>query len=344
MSFITATRQNIRNLTTLEHRSNQTMQADISRVGFLATINLRFKGKLTAKHASKTSFTKAEEAPYNLAERVRFVLNNGVSVWDTSGYGALLQNMVCDYHYRMDEVFSGSNVFKFGNTVSISGAENDINFTLKMPISVNDRDMVGLLLLQSSQIVGTVQVHCADASVLMTDTDITASLDGTWYISYEYFDVPMNTADYPVTDVVHQVLEDMNTINAAGENRFVIPRGNTYMRIINQIKLNNTATLTGIEKASLRYNLTNEPYSLLTDDMLALQLERYGRPLPNGVLVWDFFYQGIPNMGNNRDFVDTANISEFDQFITVSNSATLGSNNNKMRVIRDTLLDVTPVQ
>ena len=75
-----------------------------------------------------------------------------------------------------------------------------------------------------------------------------------------------------------------------------------------------------------------------------MQLERYGRPLPDGVLVWDFFYQGIPNLGNNRDFVDTHNVSEFDQFVNIDSSADLGSNNNVMRVIRDTLLDVTPVQ
>lgn len=348
MSFITETRQNMRNLTTLPHTANNTVQADISRVGFLSTITLRFAGKLTAKHASKTTFTKAAEAPYNIADRVRFVLNNGVSVWDTSGYGAYLQNIICDYHYRMDEFF-GSNkayqcVYSFGNKVSAAGTANDVNFTIKMPISLNDRDMIGLLLLQSSQIVGTVQVVCANANVLMEDTDVQATLEGTWHISYEYFDVPLNTADYPVTDVVHQVLEDQNPISAAGENRFVIPRGNTYLRIINQIKLNNKPTLDGIEKASLRYNLTNEPYSLKKEDLLTLQLERYGRPLPDGVLVWDFFYQGIPNLGNNRDFVDTHNVSEFDQFVNIDSSADLGNNNNVMRVIRDTLLDVTPVQ
>lgn len=344
MSFINSTRQNLRNLTTLPHTPYNNVQADISRVGFLATVNLRFKGKLNARHASKTTFTKAPEAPYNLAERVKLVMNNGVSIWDTSGYGAYLQNMVCKYHYRLDEEMEKGGVFAFGNKVSSAGTDNDISFTLKMPISINDRDMIGLILLQSSQIVGTVQVHCADASVLMTDTDVTATLEGTWYISYEYFDVPESTADYPLLNTVHQVLEDQNPINARGENRFVIPRGNTYMRIINQIKLNGTPTLEGIERAALKYNLTNEPYALMTEDMLAMQLDRYGRALPDGVLIWDFFYMGIPNLGNNRDFVDTARISEFDQFINISSDANLGSNDNVLRVIRDTLLPVTPVE
>lgn len=342
MSFIDATRQNIRPLSSLKYQAGQNVSYDISRVGFLATVYLRFAGSVTAKHASKTTFTKAAEAPYNLANRIRLVLNNGVSVWDTSGYGCYLQNVINKINYNLDQAITGSKVFAFDNKCSSAGTKNDLNFALELNISINDKDLLGLLLLQSSQIVATVQIDNAQPGALTSDTDIDMTVEGNWHISYEYFDVPTALENYPVIDCVHQVLEDNNTIHSTGENRFVIPRGNTYLRIINAIQLNGSATLDNVEKMSLKYNLTNEPYNMAVEDFLVMQRRRYGRDLPAGVLVWDFFYQGLPNLGNQRDLVNSSNITEFDQFLTVASGATLGSNNNTMRTIRDMLVDVQP--
>lgn len=340
MSFIDSTRQNLRPLTNLEHRANNTIYTDISRVGFLATVLLRFKGKLNCKHASKTTFTPAQEAPYNLASRIRLGLNNSTSIWDTSGYGAYLQNLICRMNYMMDKAESGC--FKFDNKVSAAGTDNDIEFTLKVNVSLNDRDLIGLLLLQSSQIVATVSIDCAGAGVLMQDTDITATLSGNWYLSYEYFDVPANAGEYPSINVVHQVLEENFAIHATGENTFTIPRGNIFLRLINDIQLNGVHTLDGVEKLALKYNKANEPYAMLKDDMLATQVDRYGRALPAGALVWDFFYSfGVPNLGNQRDWIYTNKISEFDQQISIASGTTLGSNNNSLRMIKDTLLEVS---
>lgn len=340
MSFITATRQNIKPVTTLPYTAGQDMSYDLSRVGFLARIGIRFKGTLTCTHASKTTFTKAPEAPWNLAKRLRLTLNNGLDIWNTSGFGAYLQNMINKNNYRLDEIISGSGVFKFGNVVSSTGAANDISFHLDMNVSINDRDAIGLLLLQSGQVVATVTVENADPSALMTDTDVTCSLTGGWYLTVEYFEIPRNTADWPVLNNVHQVIEDINAIHSTGENRFNVQRGNTYLRIINAVKLNGAYTDTGIEKLGIKYNVSNEPYSMASEDMQALQLMRYGRPLPTGVYVWDMFYQGVPNLGINRDFIFSGNVSELDQYIQIASGTTLGSNNNTVKTIRDMLVEV----
>lgn len=342
MSFIEATRQNIRPLTTMSYESGIEKSYDISRVGFLSKVTLRFKGKLTAKHASKTTFAKAEGAPYNLANRIKLVLNNGVSVWDASGVGTYWQNILTRCNYRMDEEIAGSKVFAFGNKVSASGAENDIQFSLDLNVSINDLDLVGLLLLQSSQVVASVKIDSAAPGVLATDTDIEFSLTGNWYISVEYFDVPSNNADWPNLATVHQVLENQDPITSTGANRFTIPRGNIYMRLINGILLNGAYNDEDIEKLTIKYNLSNEPYNIDADDMLALQRNRYGRDMPKGVFVWDFYYQGHPNMGSHRDFVYSGNITEFDQYIHIANSASLGSNNNKLITVREMLVDVRP--
>ena len=341
MSFINATRQNLQSVTTMNYESGRNVSYDISKVGLLAKVYLRFKGTVTAKHASKTTFAKAPQAPFNLANRIELVLNNGVSVWNTTGWGCYLQNMVNKLNYCLNEPLAQNSVFKFGNTCSSTGAKNDLEFTLPLNIAVNDRDLVGLLMLQSSQIVATVKVDNAAGSILTTDTDITMTVDGAWHISVEYFDIPANPQDYPVLGTVHQVQEDNYAINSTGQNRFSMLGGNTYLKIINQVLINGTANSTDVEKLMLKYNLTNTPYDMSAGDMLAMQVERYGRALPTGVFVWDFFHSnGLPNLGNQRDFVNTENISEFDEYVQISGSATLGSNNNKLIVVRDMLVPV----
>ncbi len=340
MSFVNATRQNLRTLTSLKYEAGQQTSYDISRVGFLSKIYLRFEGKVNAKHASKSTFAKAAEAPYNLANRVRLVLNNGTSIWDTSGYGVYMLNLINKLNYVMDNQVAGSKIFQFGNTCSSAGTDNDLCFSLELNMSLNEKDMLGLIMLQSSQVVATIQVDNAQPGVLTTDTDIEMTVTGNWHLSYEYFEIPVDVANYPVIDVIHQVLEDNNTIHSTGENRIVIPRGHTYLRIINSVKINGKLSLDDVDRMNIKYNLSNEPYTVNKDDFLMYQRSRYGRDLPAGMYAWDLFYQGYPNYGTVRDWVQSANITEFDQFIHIKGDATLGSNNNTVRTVREMLADV----
>jgi hypothetical protein len=138
--FVNATRQNIKNYTTLPYNSTSPVSVDIARVGLLAKVWLRFKGKLTASHPTKTTFTKAQTAPYNLAQRLQLNLNSGTSVWNTSGYGAYLQNITNAFAYNLDQTGSSPEVFAFGNSVSAAGAANDLIFSYCLNLMINDRD------------------------------------------------------------------------------------------------------------------------------------------------------------------------------------------------------------
>lgn len=340
MSFVEKTRQNILPLTTLSYESGVEKSYDISRVGFLSKITLRFSGNLKCKHASKTTFQKAFCAPFNLAKRTKLVLNNGVSLWNTSGMGAYLQNLATKYDSKMDLETEGSRCFRFGNKVSSTGADNPIDFSIDLKVATNDRDALGLVMLQSSQVVATVHVENDAPGVLMTDTDIESTLTGNWYITVEHFDIPVNVQDWPALNNYHQVLEDQQPIPATGSNRFTIPRGNTYMRIINSVLLNGQPNSEDVERLSLKYNLTSEPYNIYAQDLLSLQRTRYGRDLPEGVFVWDFDYQGVVNLGMHRDFVYSGNITEFDQYLHIASGAELGSNNNKLLTVRDMLVSI----
>ena len=340
MSFIEATRQNIRQEAVKPYTASQNVSHDLARTGLISRIFLHFVGTLTCTHASKTTFTKAAEAPYNLAGRIRLTLNSGTDVYNVSGYGTYLMNMINRINYYLDNASCG--VFAFGNTVSSSGTDNNVEFFLEIPVAANDRDALGMLMLQSSQIVATLNIENNAASVLMTDTDITTALTGNWYVSTEKFSIPAKAEDYPNLDTIHQVIEDVAPISATGRNRFVIPRGNTYMKLIDIIKLNGAANSADVEDIALKINTSNEPYNMTGRDIRAMQAQRYGRALPTGVFVYDFTYSmGLPGLGNFRDFIDSQDVSEFDQIINIASGATLGSNNNTVRTIREMLVAVS---
>lgn len=348
MSFIDATRQNLQSVHSMKYEERTNTAYTLAHSGFLAKIYLRFKGKVTAKHATKTTFAKAPEAPFNLADRVKFTLNGGTSMWDTSGYGCYLQNMINKNNYAMDYPYTaaaGVGAFKFDNKCSAAGTENDLDFTLQLNIQVNDRDLLGIYLLQTSQTQAILQVDNAAASVLTTDSDVPLTVNGAWYISLEYFDVPSRREDYPSLGNIHKVTEDSQPITSTGQNRFNMTRGNTYLKVINYVKMNGVANSEDVERLKLVYNTTITPYDLDARDMEMIQLTRYGRPLPKGVFVWDFFYSnGLPNLGNQRDFVNTENIADFDQLMTVASGANLGSNNNRIYMISDVLQPVRVTQ
>lgn len=345
LGFINSTRQNIKSFTNLPYSPQMPVSADIARVGLLASVYLRFKGTLTATHATKTTFTPAAGAPYNLAGRIQLLMNNGITIWNTSGYGAYLQNLTNNLAYNLDQAGSSSSVFSFGNTVSAAGAANDLSFSLRLNVAINDKDPIGLLLLQNDATVLTLQIEAAVAAMLLSaaDADVTAAVTGNWEVAIEFFSIPRDPADYPALNRVHQVLEQSNPITAIGENRQVLPRGNTYRRLVNYLTLNGQLT-DAIEKMRLVYNLTVTPYDITGSLAKIIQRERYGRDLPVGTYVWDMFYQGYPNVGaNQRDLIVSRDLSEFNQFVIISNGAVLGGNNNSLNTVFDQVLQVDPM-
>jgi len=341
--FNNSTRQNIRNYTTLPYNPAAPVSVDIARVGLLAKIYLRFKGSLTAQHASKTTFTPAQTAPYNLIQRVQANLNSGVSIWNTSGFGAYLQNVTNKLGYNLDQDGASSEVYAFGNAVSAAGAVNPLAFSLCLNTMINDKNPIGLLMLQNDATALTLQIEAAAAAALMTDTDVTTTLTGSWDIATEIFGIPIDPADYPPLNRVHQVLEQSFPINSVGDNRQVLPRGVTYRRLINSLVLNG-ALSDAAETMRLVYNLSSTPYQISGGLAKVIQRERYGRDLPAGSFVWDMFYQGFPNVGADmRDLIDSSQISDLSQFMIIPQGTLLGANNNMVNMVFDQILNVAPV-
>lgn len=345
LGFLKKTRQNLVPYAALSFTAGQNSPFELNRVGLIARIVLKISGVFTCAHASKTSFTKKMKAPWTLIDRIKINLNTGVNLVDCSGYGLYLRNLLYARNHRIDEIIVGSDVYRFGNVVSSGGTVNNLDFVLEIPVAINDRDPVGFLMMQSQEIVANVRIDWAAAlaDVLMTDVDVVVSavaITATPLI--ELFSIPSSAADYPDTSLVHQIFEDMQPISTTGEQKYTVPRGGIYMKIIHSVELNAAlAGLTDIDEMTLTYNQNQTPYEISAQLQRYEQLRKYGRILPDGCFVWDFFYQGIPNLAGFRDLINSGAVTEMWSKPYVASGATLGSGTNKLFTVREQLAPIT---
>lgn len=337
--FLKMTRQNMNTVDIIDYEDGRAGDpVYISKVGYLAKVYLEFKGTLTCTHATKTSFTKAADAPYNILRNIRMKLNGGVTIWDTSGFGTYLRNLLDVRNNVIDDIVSGRDVFQFEDDVSDTGEENDIQFTVELPIMINERDPIGLLMLQSDKAKAQLDVTFDRPEVLMTDDDVTCSLTGTITIHTETFDIPGNTDARPDPRVVHIVEQDQIALTGTGRNKYVFRPGKIYQRAIFRVLIDGAAAAdSAVENMSLVYNQNKIPYDVSASLIRYLNRKRYGRDLPAGVYVWDFGYQGMPILGNGRDYVDASSITEFWNIITIASGTSFGTSNNIVECIAESL-------
>jgi len=341
MSFIDATRQNIKKQASVQFSASNTLLKDLKRVGLLAKVIVRFSGSYTLTHASKTTATKAALAPFNLVKWLRMNVNAGINLVKASGYMLHCLMMVNDLNHKLDSIIGTSDVFRFGNTVSVGGTANNLDFTLEIPLMINDRDPVGLFLLQNNETIANIEIDTGAFADLFTDTDITISnATGNFFFHTEIFSLPREAENQPDLRLVHQIIEDQYTVSSTGENPVPVKRGGWVRRMINLVTINGSpAANTAIDELALRYQQSHDPYTVLAPDQRALQRKRYGRDLDTGVYVWDGAYQGgFPGMGNHRDYLDTRAFTDIENIVMINSGASLGTNNNSIRVLREQLV------
>jgi hypothetical protein len=344
MSFINATRQNRRKVGQLKFENGQRMSLDLPRTGLLANLMIRVKGKLTVTPGTGSATYKSENynKPYALLDRIRLTANSGTEIVNVTGTGLAIRNMISEGSVMdllgsvLPSGVSGSPVYQFGT----SSGENNVEFSIKVPVAVNERDPIGMILLQNGETLITAGIDWANVANLFTLTGNAAvSFTGDAHFTMEYYSVPQSKEDYPDLSIAHTILEDRSDIDGTGEKTYTIPRGNIYQRIIHRVFLNGApAGFDDIDKLKLIYNQSETPYELEAHDMYAIQRDRYRRDLPQATFVHDFSYQGVAGLGGNRDLVNSKAITDFNSIISVGTGATLGTNNNRLLTLREQLV------
>lgn len=347
MSFLTATRQNITELPAQSYDGNKKTFI-LPKVGLLSRLYLTFKGTNTIVEGTGTAAVSQYTA-YNLIKRIRVLANSGASIFDVSGYGAYNINRLMGRHSVLTDSLFDSGTDALVYSAPVAANANAWKFGLEIPIAINDRDPIGLILLQNNSTMITVEVEFNDVygtaddgtvAVLTTGTATATISAATVGLSMEYFTVPRNQEDYPALNVIHQYLEESQPFAVTGPQIVTLQRGNTYLQLIHMLTANSLLNSAAVDRLRILYNQSEVPYNVTGQVQSLIQRKRYGGDLPNGTFVHDWYMSnGIPNLGNSRDFINSATVTEFQSELTIASGTTVSGVTN-LRTVKRQLIQI----
>ena len=315
--FAQMTRQNYHMLPAVAGAENATISFDLPKTRLLSRIRLLVQATLTAEHAANVVYVPAADAPFSLLRRVSVDINNGFSPFVIDGGGLYIYNTVRDNALIMAPAVAGRGKVVQGRTAAPApGAANAVRFLVDLPIALNDRDPIGLFLLQNPETVITVTVDFATVNAIapaaagykftLANISVTPMM--------ETFSVPHADEAFPDITVLKLVKAQSEAIAGAGVHTFKFPVGQTYRKIMFRI-LNaagvGVADNLLVGNIELIMNQADMPYRIMPEVLAGINQEQFGSVLPAGVFVFDFSYQGLANYGGARDYIDTEKLTEF---------------------------------
>lgn len=315
--FAMSTRQNLQMMAKQTVTAPSTsMQFTLPKARLLSNVFVRVKAKINVKHASQTRISNTELVPYRIVRRYSLDLNNGFSPYSISGDGMALLNMI---QPNANMILDKSAYFNCPNSFEASpgGTENDFMFTVQLPVTLNPRDPVGLILLQSEQTVTDLRLDIGNPIEMFTgDTDgftiDLVSLEATPML--ETFSIPANSSAFPDLSVLKLCQDRTDTLTSAGQQIVKLSTGTIYRKLILFItdENGNPATADYVtSNLELVFNQADCNYSVNPDMLRAKNAYDLGHDIPEGVFVFDFTNQGLPNFGGTRDYIDTEKLTEF---------------------------------
>lgn len=322
-NFAVATRQNMQMFAKqTAHNGATTLSFTLPKARLLSKIILSFECKFTAKHATASTLPAIDKLDiFKIVRRLSLDMNNGFQPFVVSGVQLAMLNMVSQYkgNYVIDAPNdSDDNAYGcwLNKGASTTGKENTVRFTLELPVTLNDRDAISLILLQNESTVVDVKCDIGNISDVFKDAtgytlDIT-EVSMTPLI--ESFSIPANSDAFPDVSVLKLTDGRNESCSGSGQHIVKLDTGTIYRRLVLRFTDDNGEPLSEDDITStidLVFNQADSNYQITPHLLRMLNTRQYGFTLPKGVYVFDFAYQGIVNMSGTRDYIDTERLTEF---------------------------------
>jgi hypothetical protein len=182
-------------------------------------------------------------------------------------------------------------------------------------------DPIGMILLQNEQLQLLLSIEWeSDINVILSGG---GTFTGTCLPVLEFFTTPVDEADYPPLDVIHQIVEDQIPVAATGDYIYTLPRGNVYLQLLLGYGIN-AAALDSWNRVIMRINQNDILYDYIpgTMDQIVGQIGGYTRTL--GTIIFDLLgSDGQGNYGSARDFINTRLLTDLQIVLTTTALATI---------------------
>lgn len=240
------------------------------------------------------------ESISKLVRRVSLDLNNGFAPFVISGEQCRMYNMIDLHTGNMKDNW----IAKLDGKVA--------HLRMFLPCTTNPRDPVGLILLQNDQTNVTLSID------LGLGTETGAGADPTKVeinVMAETFSIPANANAYPDITVLKMVNGRKDSMATEGQQVIKLTTGTIYRKLMFRVldedgEAMDVADITS--NIELIFNQADINYSISAEMLRLLNEKQFGAELPQGMYVFDFSNGGgLVNLGGTRDFIDSANLTEF---------------------------------
>ena len=317
--FVQSTRQNRHMLPSQSLGEYDTATITLPKNRLLSKVAFRVEMSVNVKHATKKSIDVDTFTPYKILRRVSLDLNNGFSPYVLNGKELAMYSMVGMH----PDIVVPQNVNERGfcfmpdMVASTAGTSNKIAFTCELPVALNDKEPVGLILLQSQETQVNLIIETATAGDIFENADgYTIALESLKITPYTTtFTVPNNANAFPDLSALKLVHARTEQFAGAGSNIVRLATGTIYRKLIVYITDSDGNPMSDSDingSIELVFNQADINYQIAPNVLATMNEAELGYPLPKGMYVFDFSSAGfISNYGNVRDLVDSEKLTEF---------------------------------
>lgn len=272
-------------------------------MGILIPISVTIAGTLTVPNADGLA---------SVIKRIRLQINAGQVIFDISGRG---------YFYLLSQMIQDNyNMAIYTNALAAVTAAT-FNLDIFIPVALNTRDEIGLIMLQSLQTFATLVIDWEADTTVATGATIT----GTASPELMIFEVPSDKADMPRLNTIHQVLEETVAISAAGDYDHHIPIGATLVGEYYLIPAGYSNCQLRLQSSNVIEDFTPQQhrlfYLLVTSRDLTLAGAYTG--FLNRIFLDFAGSDGLGQFGSVRDLINTGALSDIVTRITMVGATTL---------------------
>lgn len=336
MRFNKSTRQNLQSMAKqIVTVPYTTMEFQLPKNRYLTNIFVRVKAKVKVKHASGTALAIDAMTPYKIVRQYVLDLNNGFKPFAIGGDSLATLNLIqpkANALLEMSDYYDAPSQFK----ASADGTENEFAFTVQLPVTLNERDFVGILMLQSEQLTAHLRLDIGSGADMFEKVPTGYTIDLVSVEAQptlETFSIPADVNARPDISMLKICNDRHETLTSAGDQIVKLTCNQIYRKLALYITDEDGKPVTDdwfTSNIQLIFNEVDCNYNINAEFLRAKNAYDLGHAIPDGVFIFDFSNQGMPNFGNSRDFIDSKGLTEF--WIKF-NSKTKG----KVKIITETL-------
>lgn len=315
--FGASTRQHFQMLGSQTVTGNaQSISFRIPKARLLQGVRLLVEGKIKVKHASGTAYPTDDMTAYKCIRALTLDLNNGFSPVRLSGPEMVLVNSLYPNPGILKPSTGNDTLCKIpaNLTASSSGASNNFEFMLDVPVTTNYRDPTGLLLAQNMETAIDLNIDIDNASAMVNNaTGYTCEFESLKITpQITTFSVPSHPDAFPSLDVL-KILDARSDAITTGQNYIKLATGMIYRKMILVFQKADGTPMSDADITSnieLVMNTADIPYSISPKMLRYVNKMMGGNDLPEGVYFWSFDFQGMMGYGGARDLIDTERLTE----------------------------------